>query len=288
MANDRNTSCAVGEDSTTLLRNNDSSRAKLPKSPPLNPFHATAALTSLKARLEEFEARRLDSEERICQLEKMVEDLLKDSAEPAAAKVGEFMLVRLVPLDVPPLTLLGHSGNTADPLDCTPGGESHSVLRVGPSPAVISSRWRGTLPDREGLWTGDHPERLVTFTAFGELYLSLLCDILTADLFTTNRVVQLVATLFARTTSCQRLREGRPYCWTSLMTAVGRCWPDPGFAHWVAQDFYGCRQSVSWAYDHVGEWRACYCTFMHNNSSFGLSALQLAMAFYQSLNDASK
>ncbi|SCV73207.1 BQ2448_7132 [Microbotryum intermedium] len=72
------------------------------------------------------------------------------------------------------------------------------------------------------------------------------------------------------------------------MTAVGRCWPDPGFADRVAQDFYGCCQSLSWAYNHVGEWCTHYRTFMLDNLSFGLLALQLATVFYQSLNDASK
>ncbi|SGY41804.1 BQ5605_C003g02561 [Microbotryum silenes-dioicae] len=70
-------------------------------------------------------------------------------------------------------------------------------IRDGPSSAVISSHWRGTLPDREGLWTGAHPEKLVSFTAFRESYLSLLCDISTSDLFDTSRVIQLVATLFS-------------------------------------------------------------------------------------------
>ncbi|SCV73221.1 BQ2448_7146 [Microbotryum intermedium] len=82
--------------------------------------------------------------------------------------------------------------------------------------------------------------------------------------------------------------EGHPHCWTSLMTAVGRRWLDPGFADRVAQDFYGCHQSLSWAYNHAGKWRTRYHTFMHDNLSFGLLALQLATAFYQSLNNASK
>ncbi|SCZ95591.1 BZ3500_MvSof-1268-A1-R1_C054g00226 [Microbotryum saponariae] len=162
----------------------------------------------------------------------------------------------------------GGSAAARPPLARTPGGESHSGIRDGPSSAVISSRWRGTLPDREGLWTGDHPERLVIFTAFGESYLSLLCDISTSDLFDTSRVIQLVATLFFQ--------------------AVGRRWPDPGFADRVAQDFHGCRQSSSRAYDHVGEWRARYRAFVHDNDSFTLSPLQLATTFYQSLSDSSK
>ncbi|SCZ95646.1 BZ3500_MvSof-1268-A1-R1_C119g00652 [Microbotryum saponariae] len=84
------------------------------------------------------------------------------------------------------------------------------------------------------------------------------------------------------------LGEGRPHCWTSLMKAVGRRWPDPGFADRVAQDFHGCRQSSSRAYDHVGEWRARYRAFVHDNDSFTLSPLQLATTFYQSLSDSSK
>ncbi|SCZ87236.1 BZ3500_MvSof-1268-A1-R1_C154g00800 [Microbotryum saponariae] len=116
-----------------------------------------------------------------------------------------------------------------------------------------------------------------------------LCDISTSDLFDTSRVIQLVATLFFRTTTRQRrqspldwaveamrdaLGEGRPHCWTSLMKAVGH--------------FHGCRQSSSRAYDHVGEWRARYRAFVHDNDSFTLSPLQLATTFYQSLSDSSK
>ncbi|SDA02274.1 BZ3501_MvSof-1269-A2-R1_C53g00288 [Microbotryum saponariae] len=152
-----------------------------------------------------------------------------------------------------PTPILERSGNTADPLVRSPGGESHSARRDGPFSAVISSRWRGTLPDREGLWTGDNPDR---------------------DLFTTDRVIQLVATLFVRSTSPKR--------------QVGRRWPDPGFADRVSHDFYGCRQSSSRAYDHVGEWRARYRAFMHNDPSFSLSPLQLATTFYQSLSDVAK
>ncbi|SGZ19906.1 BQ5605_C021g09231 [Microbotryum silenes-dioicae] len=163
------------------------------------------------------------------------------STEPAVARVREFSPVRSVPLDVPPHTFLGRSSNTADPLSRTPGGKSHSGIRDGPSSAVISSHWRGTLPDREGLWTGAHPEKLVSFTAFRESYLYLLCDISTSDLFDTSRVIQLVATLFSRTTTRQRrqsphdwavdamrdaIRDGNPLCWMSLMTAVRRRWPD--------------------------------------------------------------
>ncbi|SCZ95626.1 BZ3500_MvSof-1268-A1-R1_C057g00250 [Microbotryum saponariae] len=241
---------------------------------------------------------------RIRKLEQMVERLMRESTAPAGAQVGEALPVRPVPLDVPPHTFLGRPGAAADPLARTPGGESHSGIRDGPSSAVISSRWRGTLPDREGLWTGDHPERLVIFTAFGESYLSLLCDISTSDLFDTSRVIQLVATLFFRTTTRQRrqspldwaveamrtrLEKGRPHCWTSLMKAVGRRWPDPGFADRVAQDFHGCRQSSSRAYDHVGEVAgAGYRAFVHDNDSFTLSPLQLATTFYQSLSDSSK
>ncbi|SCZ92913.1 BZ3500_MvSof-1268-A1-R1_C066g00326 [Microbotryum saponariae] len=233
-----------------------------------NPTTATA-LSSLESRLEESEARRIDSEARVQQLEKLVE---------VYVYAGE-----MVPLDVPPHTILERSGNTADPLVRSPGGESHSARRDGPSSAVISSRWRGTLPDREGLWTGDNPDRLVTFTTFGKSYLSLLCDISTSDLFTTDRVIQLVATLFVRSTSPKRrqsphdwavdtmtdaLRDERPHCWTTLMTEVGRRWPDPGFADRVSHDFYGCRQSSSRAYDHP--------------------LVQLATTFYQSLSDVAK
>ncbi|SCZ94522.1 BZ3500_MvSof-1268-A1-R1_Chr12-2g03958 [Microbotryum saponariae] len=48
------------------------------------------------------------------------------------------------------------------------------------------------------------------------------------------------------------------------------------------------RQSSSRAYDHVGEWRARYRAFMHNDPSFSLSPLQLATTFYQSLSDVAK
>ncbi|SDA00936.1 BZ3500_MvSof-1268-A1-R1_Chr9g10930 [Microbotryum saponariae] len=272
----------TSRDTTAPVRE-DPSRANPPKSPPTHsphPLQAAAVITSLESRLAESEALRRDSETRIRKLEQMTG-----------------------PPGRPPHTFLGRPGAAADPLARTPGGESHSGIRDGPSSAVISSRWRGTLPDREGLWTGDHPERLVIFTAFGESYLSLLCDISTSDLFDTSRVIQLVATLFFRTTTRQRrqspldwaveamrdaLGEGRPHCWTSLMKAVGRRWPDPGFADRVAQDFHGCRQSSSRAYDHVGEWRARYRAFVHDNDSFTLSPLQLATTFYQSLSDSSK
>ncbi|SCZ96913.1 BZ3500_MvSof-1268-A1-R1_Chr4-2g06848 [Microbotryum saponariae] len=295
----------TSRDTTAPVRE-DPSRANPPKSPPTHsphPLQAAAVITSLESRLAESEALRRDSETRIRKLEQMVERLMRESTAPAGAQVGEALPVRPVPLDVPPHTFLGRPGAAADPLARTPGGESHSGIRDGPSSAVISSRWRGTLPDREGLWTGDHPERLVIFTAFGESYLSLLCDISTSDLFDTSRVIQLVATLFFRTTTRQRrqspldwaveamrdaLGEGRPHCWTSLMKAVGRRWPDPGFADRVAQDFHGCRQSSSRAYDHVGEWRARYRAFVHDNDSFTLSPLQLATTFYQSLSDSSK
>ncbi|SDA08541.1 BZ3501_MvSof-1269-A2-R1_C30g00070 [Microbotryum saponariae] len=295
----------TSRDTTAPVRE-DPSRANPPKSPPTHsphPLQAAAVITSLESRLAESEALRRDSETRIRKLEQMVEQLMRESTAPAGAQVGEALPVRPVPLDVPPHTFLGRPGAAADPLARTPGGESHSGIRDGPSSAVISSRWRGTLPDREGLWTGDHPERLVIFTAFGESYLSLLCDISTSDLFDTSRVIQLVATLFFRTTTRQRrqspldwaveamrdaLGEGRPHCWTSLMKAVGRRWPDPGFADRVAQDFHGCRQSSSRAYDHVGEWRARYRAFVHDNDSFTLSPLQLATTFYQSLSDSSK
>ncbi|SDA02212.1 BZ3500_MvSof-1268-A1-R1_Chr7-3g09563 [Microbotryum saponariae] len=325
MADERDVYRAAADDRDTPLRDEDPGRAKPPKSPPPQPYHTATALSSLESRLEESEARRIDSEERVQQLEKLVEGLLKSSpepaaaragvsepavaragfSEPAAARAGEFTFtpVRSVPLDVPPHTILERSGNTADPLVRSPGGESHSARRDGPSSAVISSRWRGTLPDREGLWTGDNPDRLVTFTTFGKSYLSLLCDISTSDLFTTDRVIQLVATLFVRSTSPKRhqsphdwavdtmmdaLRDERPHCWTTLMTEVGRRWPDPGFADRVSHDFYGCRQSSSRAYDHVGEWRARYRAFMHNDPSFSLSSLQLATTFYQSLSDVAK
>ncbi|SCZ92166.1 BZ3500_MvSof-1268-A1-R1_Chr5-2g07678 [Microbotryum saponariae] len=325
MADERDVYRAAADDRDAPLRDEDPGRAKPPKSPPPQPYHTATALSSLESRLEESEARRIDSEERVQQLEKLVEGLLKSSpepaaaragvsepavaragfSEPAAARAGEFTFtpVRSVPLDVPPHTILERSGNTADPLVRSPGGESHSARRDGPSSAVISSRWRGTLPDREGLWTGDNPDRLVTFTTFGKSYLSLLCDISTSDLFTTDRVIQLVATLFVRSTSPKRrqsphdwavdtmtdaLRDERPHCWTTLMTEVGRRWPDPGFADRVSHDFYGCRQSSSRAYDHVGEWRARYRAFMHNDPSFSLSPLQLATTFYQSLSDVAK
>ncbi|SCZ93252.1 BZ3500_MvSof-1268-A1-R1_Chr6-2g08560 [Microbotryum saponariae] len=310
MADERDVYRAAADDRDAPLRDEDPGRAKPPKSPPPQPYHTATALSSLESRLEESEARRIDSEERVQQLEKLVEGLLKSSPEPAAARAGvsepavaragefTFTLVRSVPLDVPPHTILERSGNTADPLVRSPGGESHSARRDGPSSAVISSRWRGTLPDQEGLWTGDNPDRLVTFTTFGKSYLSLLCDISTSD-----RVIQLVATLFVRSTSPKRrqsphdwavdtmtdaLRDERPHCWTTLMTEVGRRWPDPGFADRVSHDFYGCRQSSSRAYDHVGEWRARYRVFMHNDPSFSLSPLQLATTFYQSLSDVAK
>ncbi|SCZ88902.1 BZ3501_MvSof-1269-A2-R1_C46g00231 [Microbotryum saponariae] len=242
----------TSRDTTAPVRE-DPSRANPPKSPPTHsphPLQAAAVITSLESRLAESEALRRDSETRIRKLEQMVEQLMRESTAPAGAQVGEAL-----------------------PLPLTP----------------CSSRWRGTLPDREGLWTGDHPERLVIFTAFGESYLSLLCDISTSDLFDTSRVIQLVATLFFRTTTRQRrqspldwaveamrdaLGEGRPHCWTSLMKAVGH--------------FHGCRQSSSRAYDHVGEWRARYRAFVHDNDSFTLSPLQLATTFYQSLSDSSK
>ncbi|SCZ99877.1 BZ3500_MvSof-1268-A1-R1_C108g00596 [Microbotryum saponariae] len=291
----------TSRDTTAPVRE-DPSRANPPKSPPTHsphPLQAAAVITSLESRLAESEALRRDSETRIRKLEQMVERLMRESTAPAGAQVGEALPVRPVPLDVPPHTFLGRPGAAADPL-------------------------ARTLPDREGLWTGDHPERLVIFTAFGESYLSLLCDISTSDLFDTSRVIQLVATLFFRTTTRQRrqspldwaveamrdaLGEGRPHCWTSLMKAVGRRWPDPGFADRVAQDFHGCRQSSSRAYyegtiyhctkrrgtstsfntyDHVGEWRARYRAFVHDNDSFTLSPLQLATTFYQSLSDSSK
>ncbi|SDA05407.1 BZ3501_MvSof-1269-A2-R1_Chr12-1g03391 [Microbotryum saponariae] len=86
----------------------------------------------------------------------------------------------------------------------------------------------------------------------------------------------------------EALRDERPHCWTTLMTEVGRRWPDPGFADRVSHDFYGCQQSSSRAYDHVGEWRARYRAFMHNDPSFSLLPLQLATTFYQLLSDVAK
>ncbi|SCZ87240.1 BZ3500_MvSof-1268-A1-R1_C151g00794 [Microbotryum saponariae] len=169
----------TSRDTTAPVRE-DPSRANPPKSPPTHsphPLQAAAVITSLESRLAESEALRRDSETRIRKLEQMVERLMRESTAPAGAQVGEALPVRPVPW---------------------------TGIRDGPSSAVISSRWRGTLPDREGLWTGDHPERLVIFTAFGESYLSLLCDISTSDLFDTSRVIQLVATLFFRTTTRQR------------------------------------------------------------------------------------
>ncbi|SDA04180.1 BZ3500_MvSof-1268-A1-R1_C120g00654 [Microbotryum saponariae] len=271
----------TSRDTTAPVRE-DPSRANPPKSPPTHsphPLQAAAVITSLESRLAESEALRRDSETRIRKLEQMTG-----------------------PPGRPPAHIFGRPGAAADPLARTPGGESHSGIRDGPSSAVISSRWRGTLPDREGLWTGDHPERLVIFTAFGESYLSLLCDISTSDLFDTSRVIQLGDAIFSYDNPTappiparlgRRGDEGRawrrrPHCWTSLMKAVGRRWPDPGFADRVAQDFHGCRQSSSRAYDHVGEWRARYRAFVHDNDSFTLSPLQLATTFYQSLSDSSK
>ncbi|SCZ99856.1 BZ3500_MvSof-1268-A1-R1_C104g00572 [Microbotryum saponariae] len=284
----------------TLLSATKTPAARNRPSPRAQPYHTATALSSLESRLEESEARRIDSEARVQQLEKLVEGLLKSSpepaaaragvsepavaragfSEPAAARAGEFTFppVRSVPLDVPHTPFWNIQAIPLTPCSF-PGGESHSARRDGPSSAVISSRWRGTLPDREGLWTGDNPDRLVTFTTFGKSYLSLLCDISTSDLFTTDRVIQLVATLFVRSTSPKRrqsphdwavdtmtdaLRDERPHCWTTLMTEVGR------------------------PYDHVGEWRARYRAFMHNDPSFSLSSLQLATTFYQSLSDVAK
>ncbi|SCZ89082.1 BZ3501_MvSof-1269-A2-R1_C68g00382 [Microbotryum saponariae] len=324
MADERDVYRAAADDRDAPLRDEDPGRAKPPKSPPPQPYHTATALSSLESRLEESEARRIDSEARVQQLEKLVEGLLKSSpepaaaragvsepavaragfSEPAAARAGEFTFtpVRSVPLDVPHTPFWNVQAIPLTPCSF-PWGESHSARRDGPSSAVISSRWRGTLPDREGLWTGDNPDRLVTFTTFGKSYLSLLCDISTSDLFTSDRVIQLVATLFVRSTSPKRrqsphdwavdtmtdaLRDERPHCWTTLMTEVGRRWPDPGFADRVSHDFYGCRQSSSRAYDHVGEWRARYRAFMHNDPSFSLSPLQLATTFYQSLSDVAK
>ncbi|SCZ92777.1 BZ3500_MvSof-1268-A1-R1_C146g00773 [Microbotryum saponariae] len=209
----------------------------LPATHSPHPLQAAAVITSLESRLAESEALRRDSETRIRKLEQMVERLMRESTAPAGVQVGRLC----------------------------------RGIRDGPSSAVISSRWRGTLPDREGLWTGDHPERLVIFTAFGESYLSLLCDISTSDLFDTSRRRQSPLD-WAVEAMRDALGEGRPHCWTSLMKAVGRRWPDPGFADRVAQDFHGCRQSSSRAYDHVGEWRRG----------------TLATTFYQSLSDSSK
>ncbi|SCZ95579.1 BZ3500_MvSof-1268-A1-R1_C052g00219 [Microbotryum saponariae] len=237
----------------------------------LNPYHTATALSSLESRLEESEARRIDSEERVQQLEKLVEGLLKSSPEPAAARAGvsEPAVARLDSLNQPQRGL----GSL----------RLRRARKDGPSSAVISSRWRGTLPDREGLWTGDNPDRLVTFTTFGKSYLSLLCDISTSDLFTTDRVIQLVATLFVRSTSPKRrqsphdwavdtmtdaLRDERPHCWTTLMTEVGRLF---------VSRLRPC-----------GRMRARYRAFMHNDPSFSLSPLQLATTFYQSLSDVAK
>ncbi|SDA02703.1 BZ3501_MvSof-1269-A2-R1_C56g00311 [Microbotryum saponariae] len=203
----------------------------------LNPTHRHRSIV-LESRLEESEARRIDSEERVQQLE--------------------------------------------------------NARRDGPSSAVISSRWRGTLPDREGLWTGDNPDRLVTFTTFGKSYLSLLCDISTSDLFTTDRVIQLVATLFVRSTSPKRrqsphdwavdtmtdaLRDERPHCWTTLMTEVGRRWPDPGFAEPSVPRLLRVPTVFVSRLRPCGRMACRYRAFMHNDPSFSLSPLQLATTF---------
>ncbi|SCZ92811.1 BZ3500_MvSof-1268-A1-R1_C142g00758 [Microbotryum saponariae] len=205
----------------------DPSRANPPKSPPTHsphPLQAAAVITSLESRLAESEALRRDSETRIRKLEQMVERLMRESTAPAGCRSGRLC----------------------------------RGIRDGPSSAVISSRWRGTLPDREGLWTGDHPE---------------------------SRVIQLVATLFFRTTTRQRRQSPLDWAVEAMRDALG----EGALIVGLAQDFHGCRQSSSRAYDHVGSGgRAPVPCLRARQRSFTLSPLQLATTFYQSLSDSSK
>ncbi|SDA04210.1 BZ3500_MvSof-1268-A1-R1_C124g00672 [Microbotryum saponariae] len=209
MADERDVYRAAADDRDAPLRDEDPGRAKPPKSPPPQPYHTATALSSLESRLEESEARRIDSEERVQQLEKLVEGLLKSSPEPAAARAG-----------------------VSEP----------AVARAGFSEPAAARAGEFTFTPRP---------------------------------FTTDRVIQLVATLFVR------FNFSQAPSWTSL--AGSWLLPDR-----VSHDFYGCRQSSSRAYDHVGEWRARYRAFMHNDPSFSLSPLQLATTFYQSLSDVAK
>ncbi|SCZ95533.1 BZ3500_MvSof-1268-A1-R1_C050g00187 [Microbotryum saponariae] len=143
------------------------------------------------------------------------------------------------------------------------------------------------IADREGLWTGDHPERLVIFTAFGESYLSLLCDISTSDLRHEPSDPACGDAIFSYDNTDSAANPQLDWAVEAMRDALGRRAPSLlDVAHEgsgtslartrvrdrVAQDFHGCRLVRRLGLTTMsGSGGRGTCAFVHDNDSFTLS-----------------